>query len=165
MLYSNWTPPTHQHWKLVLSLLGIIKIISYVDIAFFYKKATCKYSRRFHGNKGLCHCSRSLWFRWKLALPHVAFEQLWWKYLLCLNVEFLWLFSIWTHSCSTVHISFFNNNLQPVMLSLMRDFIAVCSKPHHWQTADVSAVCIQGTRHLANIVWVGVGKLGEAGRT
>ena len=26
----------------------------------------------------------------------------------------------------------------------------VCSKPH--QTADVSAVCIQGTRHLATIV-------------
>ena len=37
-----------------------------------------------------------------------------------------------------------------VMLSPRRDFIAVCSKPH--QTADVSAVCIEGTRHLATIV-------------
>ena len=37
-----------------------------------------------------------------------------------------------------------------VMLSPRRDFIAVCSKPH--QTADVSAVCIQGIRHLATIV-------------
>ena len=39
---------------------------------------------------------------------------------------------------------------QAVILSQRRDFIAVCSKPH--QTAAVSAVCIQGTRHLATVV-------------
>ena len=42
----------------------IIKIISYVIVAFFYRKANilCRWSNILHifyGNKGLCHCCRS----------------------------------------------------------------------------------------------------------
>ena len=29
-----------------------------------------------YGNKGVCHCCRSYWFWWKLALLHAASEQL-----------------------------------------------------------------------------------------
>ena len=49
----------------------MIKIIIYVDIAFFYRKANIlhrwsKILHEFYGNKGVCHCCRSHWFRWNL---------------------------------------------------------------------------------------------------
>ena len=59
----------------------MIKIISYVVVAFCYRKANIlrRWSNILHifyGNKGLCHGCRSYWFGWKLALLHAAFEQL-----------------------------------------------------------------------------------------
>ena len=59
----------------------MIKIISYVVVAFCYRKANIlrRWSNILHifyGNKGLCHGCRSYWFWWKLALLHAAFEQL-----------------------------------------------------------------------------------------
>ena len=59
----------------------MIKIISYVDIAFFYWQANIlrRWSnilQRSYGNKGQCHGSRSHWFWWQHALLHVTFEQL-----------------------------------------------------------------------------------------
>ena len=59
----------------------MIKIKSYVVIAFSYRKANIlrKWSKILHfcyGNKGLCHGCRSQWFGWKLALLHAASEQL-----------------------------------------------------------------------------------------
>ena len=42
----------------------MIKIIIYVDIAFFYRKTNIlhrwsKILHEFYGNKGVCHCCRS----------------------------------------------------------------------------------------------------------
>ena len=67
-------------------VLKMIKIISYVVIAFCYRKENilCRWSnilRIFYGNEGLCQGCRSYWFGWKLGLLHTAFEQ-----LLCLNL-------------------------------------------------------------------------------
>ena len=58
----------------------MIKIIIYVDIAFFYRKANILHRRskilhKFYGNKGVSRLQISL-IRIKLALLYAAFEQL-----------------------------------------------------------------------------------------
>ena len=66
---SPWSPARWLKWYSILVL-------------HFYMMANilCRWSNillRSHGNKGLCHCFRSHWFRWQHALLHAAFEQLW----------------------------------------------------------------------------------------
>ena len=68
----------------------MIKIISYVVVAFFYRKANIQHRwsnilHIFYGNKGLCHCCRSYWFEWKLELLHTASAVVILKSLLCLS--------------------------------------------------------------------------------
>ena len=115
-LYKHSLQPAHRPavgLPTLPSTMPVIKIISYVVIAtFLYRKANilCRWSnilRIFYGNKGLCHCCRSYWFRWKLAMLHKAFEQLWYENLCCVSVQvhctdcrkISWLFILWTHSC------------------------------------------------------------------
>ena len=59
------------------------------------------------GNKGLCHCCRSHWFRWNLIMETCISSCCLWsvvilKYLLYLCAGFPWLFSNWKHSCSPI---------------------------------------------------------------
>ena len=66
--------PQRLLWCL-LAATQMIKIISYIVIAFCYRKANilcrwCNVLYIFYKNKGLCHCCRSYWFGWKLALLH-----------------------------------------------------------------------------------------------
>ena len=72
--------------------LVMIKIISYVVIAFCYRKANILHRwsnilRIFYENKGLCHGCRYYWLGWKLALLHAAFEQLRYLNLCCVLVQ------------------------------------------------------------------------------
>ena len=77
---SNRQEPDRKE-GLLGGFLKIIKIIFYVDIAFFYTKANIllRWSnilQRSYREKGLCHGCRSCWFRWQRALLHAAFEPL-----------------------------------------------------------------------------------------
>ena len=50
--------------SIMVKIISTIKIIIYVDIAFFYRKANILHRwpnilRKFYGNKGVCHCCRS----------------------------------------------------------------------------------------------------------
>ena len=87
----------------------MIKIISYVDIAFFYRKANIlrRWSnilRIFNENKGLCHGSRFHRFGWKLALLHAAFEQLQYSNLWCVSQDSRGC-SIYEHTAARVFLS------------------------------------------------------------
>ena len=106
----------------------MIKIISYVDIAFFYRKANIlrwwsNILRIFNGNKGLCHCCRFNWFGWKLALLHTAFEPLWYQNLCCVLVEDSRGCPIYEHTAVRVQIFFVDWQLAPV--GLLSDLVTV----------------------------------------
>ena len=98
----------------------MIKIIFYLDIAFFYSKANILrrwsniLSIWFNGNKGLCHGCRSHCF----GLLYLAFEQLLYSNLCCVSVQdsrgclvyehigaqlFAFFFWLRTYTCWTAH--------------------------------------------------------------
>ena len=90
------------------------KIKSYVVITFCYRKANIlqRWSNILHffyGNKGLCHCCRSYWFRWKLALLHCLWAVAILKSLLCLSAGPLqesYCFSIYQHTAFSIFLTY-----------------------------------------------------------
>ena len=96
--------------------IKMIKIIIYIDIAFFYRKANIIHRwsnilRKFYGNKGVCHCVIRMEACIASRGPAVAIL----KSLLCLSAGFSWLVSTWTHSCSGFQV-FTDRKLAPAGL-------------------------------------------------
>ena len=72
--------------------IDMIKILFYVDIAFFYRKANIQHRwsnilRISNRSKGLYDCCKIQWFGSKLALLHSAFEQSLYLDLCCVSVQ------------------------------------------------------------------------------
>ena len=84
-----------------------------------------KILHKFYWNKDVCHCCRSHWFWWKLALLHTALEQLRYYNLCYVSVQDSRGCSIYEHA---VVLFFFSWQLAPA--GLLCDLVTVDADWH-----------------------------------
>ena len=119
--------------KLIWKTWASMKIMFYIVINFFYKKANIlrRWSNilhRFYWNKGLCHWQwyRSHWFRGRLELLNAAFEQLQNKTICCVSMQDSRGCSVYEHTA--IHIFFSTAKIAPA--GLLKDLVTIDADWH-----------------------------------